>query len=57
MAIVFDEVTGEIAPPARAGDAPAEAATAEEGAPALSAEALHDALRRRERLLARLSAD
>lgn len=57
MAIVFDEVTGEIAPTVRAGEGPDTAPAADGGHPALPAEALHEALQRRERLLARLSAD
>jgi hypothetical protein len=57
MAIVFDEVTGEIEPGARAAESPAAAPGPDREAADAGADALRQALAHRERLLARLSAD
>lgn len=57
MAIVFDEVSGEIAPTPRAGDIATPPGPGSQTPTAADAEALHRALIQRERLLARLSAD
>lgn len=57
MAIVFDEVTGEIEPGARAAESPAAAPGPDREAAGAGTDALRQALAHRERLLARLSAD
>ena len=56
MAIVFEEITGEIAPSPRGGEA-AEPRAGSEPPPALDADALRHLQMQQQRLIARLSTD
>lgn len=57
MAIVFEEITGEIQPPPRGTDPTDSAPSSEPAGQRFDADALRHILAHQQRLLARLSAD